>query len=88
MTAALATPAAHQHDAADSFTFADYVTLFAYDGPRRPEILGSDLVSWVDRRRRPPGRPYFPPLGPPSRPATPPGRTASIACGRPPRPTP
>ena len=49
MTAALATPAAHQHDAAESFTFADYVTLFAYDGPRRPEILGSDLVSWVDR---------------------------------------
>ena len=49
MTAALAAPTAPQNDAADAFTFADYVTLFAYDGPRRPEILGNELVSWGDR---------------------------------------
>lgn len=50
MTAALATPAAQHQDApADAFTFADYVTLFAYDGPRRPEILGNELVSWAGR---------------------------------------
>ncbi|MFC3849968.1 hypothetical protein ACFORJ_07290 [Corynebacterium hansenii] len=48
MTAALAAPDALEHDAADSFTFADYVTLFAYDGPRRPVILGDELVTWVD----------------------------------------
>ncbi|MGV3115157.1 hypothetical protein ACEE18_11215 [Corynebacterium freneyi] len=50
MTAALATPVTEERAAADAFTFADYVTLFAYDGPRRPEILASDLVSWGDRR--------------------------------------
>lgn len=49
MTAALATPLTEEHSAADAFTFADYVTLFAYDGPRRPEILTSDLVSWGER---------------------------------------
>ncbi|MFD5867839.1 hypothetical protein ACFWGD_04375 [Corynebacterium sp. NPDC060344] len=49
MTTALAAPATQHHtaDAADAFTFADYVTLFAYDGPRRPEILGNELVSWA-----------------------------------------
>ncbi|WP_295624076.1 hypothetical protein [uncultured Corynebacterium sp.] len=52
MTAALAATVAHQHDAADSFTLADYVSLFAYEGPRRPEILGNELVSWADVRAR------------------------------------
>lgn len=48
MTAALAAPApATRRHHADAFTFADYVTLFAYDGPRRPEILGNELVSWA-----------------------------------------
>lgn len=31
--------------AQDAFTLRDYVSLFAYDGPRRPGILDHELVT-------------------------------------------
>lgn len=58
MTAALAFRATANHDATtyvastydaapagDCFTLEDYVSLFVYDGPARPGILDSELVS-------------------------------------------
>lgn len=33
--------------AEDSFTLEDYVSLFVYDGPARPGILDSELVTLV-----------------------------------------
>lgn len=46
--AAEAAPAANftaNASAEDSFTLEDYVSLFVYDGPARPGILDSELVT-------------------------------------------